>query len=159
MTTSHARPYDPHRIRDRHDHTGPPGRPIEPVGRACIRPTAGDASRNFQSQPYCELEVSGLRFVSALFLAAGIGCCRWREILWRGGRVSVIWRTSCWKQARDATAGKAAAVIPVRVGFASTMQSIIAKDENSRTTNHECMERRWCRADRKMESEATIHGP
>ncbi|WP_234349705.1 hypothetical protein, partial [Streptomyces sp. XY593] len=31
-------PPDPHRIRDRHDHTGPPGRVTEPVTRTCTRP-------------------------------------------------------------------------------------------------------------------------
>ncbi|MFB7174572.1 hypothetical protein ACFCYM_27665, partial [Streptomyces sp. NPDC056254] len=31
-------PTDPRRIRDRHDHTGPPGRVTEPVTRTCTRP-------------------------------------------------------------------------------------------------------------------------
>lgn len=44
-------------------------------------------------------------------------CCyrRWRRVPCRGGRVSVICRTSCWKQAREARAGRHAPAIPVTV--------------------------------------------
>lgn len=36
--TSLSRPADPRRIRERHDHTGSPGRVTEPVTQSCTRP-------------------------------------------------------------------------------------------------------------------------
>jgi len=90
-----------------------------------------------------DFEAVELLLVAEDFGAAGALRCRWREMFLRGGRVSVIWRTSCWKHARDARVGKAAAATPVKLLSASATQSVIARNENSRTTNQECTALRW----------------
>lgn len=77
----------------------------------------------------------------------------------RGGRVRVIWRTSCWKQASEAIPGSAAAAVSITVRGAWTTHISTATQENSSTTDQACTARRRCSAARRTDSEATVHGP
>ncbi|TQJ88257.1 hypothetical protein FBY22_7126 [Streptomyces sp. SLBN-31] len=71
----------------------------------------------------------------------------------------MIWRTNCWKQVKDAKIGIAAAALPMRSFGAWAIHKAMAMEENTKTTHQECKDRRRCSAWRRMDSDATSHGP
>lgn len=73
--------------------------------------------------------------------------------------MSVIVRTSCWKQASAAMAGRVAEAWAANVLGAWDTHRSVASKENNRTMDQEWAARRWCRAALRMDREPTIQGP
>lgn len=60
-----TRPTAPRRVRDRHDHTGPPGRVTQPVTRTCIRPRPSTDGCDQRSRDVAYGSYSGRKWMTA----------------------------------------------------------------------------------------------